>query len=593
MAKKFKLISNFEGYSTKPDKTNTNIRHLVSGSQNVLINDAEKVSTRGGYTVYGAENSATTPIESSFEWSNHLGNEWALRGYDDELEFYAGTIDGVEFNAWTRLKDGWSSVAFQFTTWWDTSEAIDLLLFVAQDSNIYDWSGGVTSLASATSNSLTKNGSDTWGAAGFLTAGTRKVVINGTEYTYTGGEGTTTLTGVTPDPSGEAADSLVFQAVRTNSNQPASGLTNDIIETLNNQVYVGDVTSREVYVSKNTSFTDYTFSSPRVPGEGALLTLDNAVIGFVPQEDDMYVTAGKDDWYRTNFTLSDDNTKEILTIKKLKSATQQAAQSQGMIAKIKNAIVFISNEPTLDQLGRIENIDTPQAIPISDPIKPDFDNETFTNAHIKFWRNKIYIATPTNDKLYIYDVQKGFWQPPQILPVRRLSIIGGELYGHSSRVPETYKLFDGTNDNGNPFTAKATFAYRNFGTRANLKNFSEYFTEGYIAQNTKITLILRYELDGSEQELEYDINGQDSALIFQSLADESLGSNPLGDVPLGGSGENTDALPKFRIINIVPRSDFYEIQAEYKIDATDYQFEILSHGPAVALSKQQPTSIKK
>lgn len=70
------------------------------------------------------------------------------------------------------------------------------------------------------------------------------------------------------------AGNIVVQEVRNNLNQPASSNENHWIKVLNNQVFIGSKTSRILYISSNTSFTDYTNSTPRVTGEGAQLILD-------------------------------------------------------------------------------------------------------------------------------------------------------------------------------------------------------------------------------------------------------------------------------------------------------------------------------
>lgn len=602
MAKDFKLVTGYKGYQTKQDATNTDERYLISGSQNVLVNDDEKVETRDGYTLFGVSASALTPIISSFEWQSHRAVEHALRSYDDELEVYVGTVEGTASNSWEKLEDGWTAVDFVFTTWWSNAEAQDLLLFVNGTANIYEWSGGTTRYTSATTNTITKTGSGTWAAAGFLTAGTREVRIKdsgGTwrTFAYTGGETTTTLTGVSPDPTAFTftANALVLQEVRANANKPASGFLNDTISNLNNYVYVGSNTSREVYVSKNTDFTTYTFSSPRVPGEGALLTLDNTTTGFAPQEDVMYISAGKDDWYEVRFTLEQGSStvRENMSVKKLKTAPQQSAKSQDLIGKIKNAVVFVSNEPTLDELGRVENINTPEQKPLSESIKPDFDTLDFTNGHIRYWKNQVFIALPAEGLVYIYDLDQQFWQPPQVLPVRRLAIIGGELYGHSSAVPETYKLFSGENDNENPIVFRAVFAYRNFASRDRIKNFDEYFTEGYIKTNTEITLNIKYDYRGATSEQEYTIEGDDDSILFAPNIDNSLGKESLGKEPLGSTTEESDDLAKFRVIHTSRPVDFYEVLIEYSSDSQDGKFQILSHGPNARLATTDNFSIKK
>lgn len=585
--KTYDLVKDFTGYINKKDETNTSTRNLVSGSQNVIINDKEKVVSRGGYTLFGAAASGTNAIHSEFVWNTSTGTEIALRAYDDELEIYTSDL-----GAWTRLKNGWTNTAFDFTTWWDTNEGIDLLIFVAQDANLYEWSGGIAILSSATSNTLTKSGTDTWAEARFLTAGTRSVEINGTTYTYTGGEDTTTLTGVTPDPSGEAADSVVLQTVITQSNKPASGLTSDVIDVLNNQIYVGDLTSREVYISSNTDYTDFTFSATRVPGEGALLTFDGALVGMVPQEDSMYFTTGKDGWFKTVFTLSDDITKEDVSIQKLKSAPQGAAQSDSLIGKIKNEAVFVSNEPTLDTLGRIESIDTPQSKPLSDPIKLDFDATNFTGGDVKYWKNKVYVSAPNDTKLWIYDIENGYWNPPQLIPVAKMSIFNGALIGHSSVSNESYTLFSGTNDNGAPIEYKAKFAYRNHGDRANIKNFDEYFSELYMDTGTTMTLTLDYDYKGARGSQEFSIIGSDTDIQFNTVTDASLGKDALGKDGLGSQAETSAVLTKYRHYAVTRPTDYFEYQATYSTETADAQFEILSHGPNVWLAGKHDVKLR-
>lgn len=596
----FKLVSNFTGYVTKKDRTNTSIRNLVTGSQNVLINDGEKVESRLGFELLGAANASGNPIRSSFVWNTSTGTELPLRLFDDELEAFLGTIDGVTVDAWTRIRDGFSVTSLiQFTTFWDTTEALDELLFVDGTSNIFEWSGGVTSVASSTTTTITKNTTDnaTWAESRFLIGGIRQVTIGGTVFTYTGGEGTDTLTGVTPDASGIAANAIAIQTVRVNANSAITGLpnafANDLISELNNQIYVGSLVSREVFISKNTTFLDFSFASPRVPGEGALLTLSNVAVGFVPQEQQMYITAGKDDWYQTSFTLSSDNLAEALNIQRLKTAPRQAAQEQDLIAKIKNDVVIVTNEPTLDSLGRIVEVTvTPQQKSISDPIKPDFDAEDFTNGDVQFFRNRLYIASPVNSKLYTYDLQKGYWFPPHILPIRKLAIIGGELHFHSNTTAETYKLFVGNTDNDNPIDFRAKFAYRNYGDRSSLKNFDEYFSELYLTPNTKLTLRLDYDFQGSSGTQEFTLDGSDETFRFASPDDASLGKKGLGQAGLGSSPVALDDMPKFRQIVTMRATDFYEIQTTYETTVDGAAFQILAHGAAVRSAPSGNFAIK-
>jgi len=453
----YKMVEKFLGYRNKEDITKLPQGTLVSGSQNVVSTDGETISIRQGYTLYGQANASLTPIESSFDWNTNTGVERNVRSYSDELEV-AYTSSGT--TTWKRIADGWSAVDFEFTVWWDATENIDVMLFVNGDSNIYAWPGGMAAIdvdgSTATTLKL-QDATSTWAEQRFFVnpggglTYTKSIIINSTTYTYTGGESTNTLTGLSADPrTGNSTGDVAIQGVTTFSNKPASDSTtfpNDYIATLNNQVYIGSSKNNTVYIGKNTDFTNYTPSAPRLPGEGTSVTLDGYCSGFAVGEEDMYISSGKDFWFRTKFTLSDDITTEDLAIRRLKTSPGQAVISRGAIGNMKNYTVFISNEPTLDFLGRIENIDTVQSEPISDAIKKDFDTYTFTNAHIKFFKNNLYIALPSESKVLVYNLEKGFWEAPWILPARRLAVIAGDLYIHSNSVAETYKMFDGYNDN--------------------------------------------------------------------------------------------------------------------------------------------------
>ena len=611
------MVSKFHGYRHKTDVTNLPPGVITVGSQNVVMNDGERVAIRQGYSLFGAASAAMTPIVSAFDWQTHLGTEMHSRSFYDTLQFlYYDPTTGAPI--WENLMTGFGAlVNFKYVGFWNTTEQSDELLFVNGSSNIYEWSGGITTFASATSNTITKQGTQTWGELGFFTTGTRKVTIAGVDYTYTGGEGTTTLTDVSPDPTGAGipVGALVFQTVRVHANSASTGLpsafANDGIAILYNQVYIGSLTSRLVFVSKVDSFTDYSFAVPRVVGQGALFTLDSNWVGFIPQEDSMYITAGLSDWYDTTFTLSSDNKSEALSVQRLKTTGQAAAQSQSLIAKIKNYVFFVSNEPSLDTLGKIELIDTPQSLNLSDPIKLDFDNYNFTGGQCFYAKNYIYLAIPAEGRVLMFSMARGLlasqsattlsstgsleaWEAPQILPISCFSLINGLLYGHSSQVPETYLLFDGGyNDNGNPIDARAAFSYQNEGTRVDQKIFSEFYNEGYIQSNTKLMGSILLNYFGCEGTITFTIDGSDKNTICAASDDGSLGKQTLGERSLAGRGATIDESipPKYRIIKTFNPSQCFEWQIVYSTNDVDQRWELLAFGPGSSLSTSTNANI--
>jgi hypothetical protein len=439
----------------------------------------------------------------------------------------------------------------------------------------------------------------TFGQSRFFTQGTRKVVIDGEEYAYTGGEGTGTLTGVTPSPlaGGVVAGDYAIQAVRTNSPSALSGLKNDLISMLTNNVYIGSLTSRQVWISKNTDFTDFSFSTPRVSGEGFDLTLDSTPTGFAPDEDKMYISAREDDWYKVEEVLSADQSGAVINIDKLKTAVGQAAVSQGAIVNIKNAIAFLSFEPTIDTLGRVELINGVTSKPISDPIKDDVESYNKDNVHGIFFRNELWYTFPSEGIAIMYDIQGQYWNPPLYLSIARWSImkIDGvdKLCGHSASKNETYILNTGRNDNGSTFDFVAAFGYENYGTRFSPKLFDEIAFEGYMTQNTKLKDTVVYDYKGATDVREFIIDGSDEAIVFSPSTTAFLGSSPLGEEPLGTSADEISDIVKVRCINPTSVIDFYERQRIFSTDEIDSYVEIIAYGENVELSDNLPIFIKK
>ncbi len=607
----FSLISKIAEYNTSFDKSNSPENILVSGSKNVLIDGRQgKVRSRKGYTLYGAGNSALTPVRNGWTWNNSTGKELPLRHYDDELEVYLGTIDGTAVNAWTRITNGWNTTeTMRSATWWDATENIDLFLFIIGDANIYEWNGAIAIVDTVPSGTtVKKTGTTTFAQNRFYTTRNKTFYCarTGTEYTYTGGESTTTLTGIA-DTTGLQAGDILIQKVITQSNKPAASHTNDTLFVFENQVVIGSFDDNEVWISKNNDYTTYTYSSPRVSGEGALLTLDAPSGGFGVAGKYLMAFSGRNSVYKAVYQEITVGTTlaETLTVEKVQLGTDQGSQSPDCIVPIGDSLAYLSYEPAFRVIENPDNLGGANPSTLSNPIKPDFDAEDFTNAKAIWFRNDIFIATPVNSRVYILEFiedadgkTKRFWQPPQILPIRAFSVIGGILYGHSSVTAETFKLFDGYSDINSggdkiPFEAIAAYAYRNFGKRALLKWFDEFLVEGEISPASKnVSLTLNYDYGGFTQSITKTIDGTNEDILLETVGGVSLAQASLGQEPLGGSLTAPSDTRKFRAQFELAREDCNELQVVISSNDPDYYWGILALGPNVVLSPDKNTSIK-
>lgn len=607
---KFSIITGSVGYRTRSDVTATNPHFLVSGSQNVLINEStdkagDKVETRAGYELFGASSTDTDGIRSEFTFKTKAGNTIMLRMDENgDLEYYS-----AQSSAWETLLTGLNGTyPCRFSTVHNGTELIRELLFVNHSAILYSWTGAIGTVASIAAGTITIN--ENIGTAGFLTTGTRTIRIKdsgGTwrETVYTGQTGSVFTVSTDLTAFTFSANAIVTQVVRQNANTPASGYTNDTIITLQNHVYIGSHSSSVVYMSKSTNYADFSFSSPRIPTEGWQFTLDDFNVGFKTNIGgnglESIVMFAENDWlYRVEFQETATSViVETAKVKPIIVASGQGAKSQELIAKMGNSIVYINKYNELVEVGQFENFSTLGQQPISDPIRPDFTAANFTGGSIRFIRNNLYITAPVSNKMFILSFREtaqgitSFWQPPQTIPVGMLSDYNGVLIGHAYAVTESYALFTGTNDNGQAIQFKAHFAYQNDGAREKLKNFNKYFTEMYMSENAEVTHKLIFEYLGARSIQEYTYLGTDTQNIFDPNPSASLGVNALGTTPLGGYINEISNFKKYRRIKPVTPVDYFEYQVRYEMDTIDARFQIVAHGSNFMLSSSAPSKITR
>lgn len=417
--------------------------------------------------------------------------------------------------------------------------------------------------------------------------------------------GSTTFSGVTPDPSiaGIAIGDAILQppsvgvALTTGVPQP---FYINIIDTFRNQVYYGSFNNNNVYISKVNSYADCSFSTPRVVGEGASVVLDAPPVAFIAQSDGEYMSAGRDFWYRTKFTLSADLSKESFEIDRLKTTTSQGAVAQSYVSKYKNSIAYVSYESIFNLLGPVKNIlADPQVINISDSIKYDMDAYTFSGGSVWYTNYNIYFSVPKQGIVRVYNISKKYWEVPQTMPVGMFYEVSGQLYGHDATTDQSYELFVPNlyRDNETPINAIAAFPYvSSEGAQPNqLKFFNKHYTEGYIAGNTTLTLQFNYDFGAFSGTYSVGISGADKRIVFSKLTDGSLGTDTLGNQPIGTilNLPNQPPIPKFRIVNTFPPTNAYEVQTVFSTYALDANWAILRFGPAIGPARDTQAAIQE
>jgi hypothetical protein len=633
----FRLEDSFPGYDSAADQTNLASVWLVKGSQNVYRKISGTIAARPGLLRRGSADNTIAGVKSSTEWETSLGATRVIRVANNKLQVESDVVTTGTY-VWydlvltsTLVNPAATLTRFIFDAWWDNTEKKDRLLMVRGDSNILHWSGGLCTVASGTANTITKlDSTKTWAQEGFATntAGEKKIVINGTEYTYTGGETTQTLTGVSPTAAGLSSGQVAVQSVIIESSEPAAGFNADFLKTIGNQVFVGSYTSRLIYISADDSFTNYTVPTPRTPGDPELLTLDNTAKGISVRKGNAHIGAGRADWYSVQFndlTVGSTLTQQT-AVSKQEVADLSAPYAHEFIDTVGDDIVYLAQDQQLRILGDFRNLFQPRYPLLSQQLQTELALEDFTGGHLRCIGDTTYITAPNSGKDYMYQVRdiidesgnitaQRIWHPPQVRNIARFASIDGVTYGHSNANPQIYQVWDteqwhddSPSNEALPYTCVARFAYqqlisfvhhRKFNRRQGLQQFDKVYSEGYISTGTDLTLNIYGDYQGSTSSQSVTVSSAGSPATFfsgisaPSLGDSSLGVNELGD-DYGEETTSQDQLPKFRVINDVNPTDVFEYQLEYISDSVDSRWELLACGTnAVMDEDNQAVFIRK
>ena len=626
----YSLVSKFKGYRAREDQTMIDPGYLVYPSQNVLLKTTGRISHVRGYALDGVGSAVIdSGIISNYDFTNTIGAVRNLRaGFltsalnDGKLQYRY--VTGTNTVNWVDLLSSRTSVNISFCDFWDFIEKKKLMLWVDKTNNIFEWNGAVTTFASATATTLTKQGTTTWNQEGFYNSRNKSIVINGVTYTYTGGESTTTLTGLSSDLSATAVGTIIHQLPVTNTLASMTGILATFAPTVigcgrKNQVYVGSASSNDLYISKTNNFLDYSFTVPtRVVGEGFLVSLDAPPVKFISQEVrettdayDMYISMGTSTWAIIRATLSSDLTKETLEMLRLKVSALQGAKSEKLAIKMKNHIAFVGNDNVANFFGYMSYQFIPTMVDFSYPIIDDMNSYDMTDASIFYYKNYIYLSIPKSGLIRIYNMtdqtqesfsgfkameavenQPWFWEAPITYPISGFYVVNGELYGHSYTTSESYKLFTGGSLNGQQIDVNATFAYDDKGDRTQSKASSELWVEGYLKQNTKLNAYVNADLDSFLTTQALVIDGSNNNIVAYGSGGHALGKNNLGSQELGGANTVLRTLPAwFHVSMTYPPETFYLEQLSFQTKGIDLDWELICFGTMSQLTVEGNNAI--
>lgn len=144
-------IAPFAAYVSSIDPTAAAATVMIKGSKNVYKKLSGTIAVRPGLKRRGVANDTTGGVLSSVEWETSLGVTRPMRviangtTYKLQTEYDPGTgiLD------WYNVQTGLVSGDVSFTTWYDSADQKDILLYVNGEQEINRWDGGIAVIASA------------------------------------------------------------------------------------------------------------------------------------------------------------------------------------------------------------------------------------------------------------------------------------------------------------------------------------------------------------------------------------------------------------------------------------------------------------
>lgn len=576
----------FLGYRTKEDPSKIGEGENAQG-QNTEMGEGDRIQIRSfGYEIFpsdATESTSTLGITSMHTFRKRSGENILMRAYGTVLEWYDESQ-----NTWEELNDGYATSSdFGFADYNINTDLSSFTYFGNASEPFSRWSGAHTNLNGALAGAeATITVDDT--TDGFTTTGT--LYLCGTAVTYTG-KTATTFTGASGTPA--CADNRgVTQAVEEFASNPRGNL----YLTSNNRLFISGTTStpQAVFFSQYGDATDFITTSlvtDTTAEDSGIFNLGEgggAVVAMAEDEGSIY-------FFKRSIIRRATLTDDLYTLSTLKPFDGKSqtigAINQKTVFTGGNGIFFVTPDRQIMNITRVENVDYPQLVPISEPIKPTIDAADWDDSTGIFFKDKAYFATKStsdsskNDVVFVYNFSRKGWESPYIgFNIGDWAIYSGDdnedqLYFGEVGSPNVYKTTVIPLDKDLGVTANWRSKEYTFGLPHKQKEIQSLFIEGYIAPNADVTVSLLLDNGGFTQTYQTEISGTEDDFIFTSPSYNVFGFTAYGTERFGSNDDFTGKQP-FRLylnkdFRMVP---FYNAQIEFASDGENEQWEILRYG---------------
>lgn len=583
------VYNSFTGFKTKSDPAKLDDGANPNG-QNTVINDGDRVSVRDfGHTLLGSSSTTENFVGALHTFRRRDGENIMLRSSGTYLEYFEEGND-----TWEALTTTSTSSLYDFADYNINSDLRSFVYYGNGSDAFSRWSGSHVLTSVAPTSTATFVQTDDPTDKGFPDSG--DIVYCGIRIPYTSWN-----TNGFQVASAHACDNDrgVAHAPEEFSSPPKG----NIYQVANNRLFISGIasTTQAVYFSRYGDPTDFVNASlitdavADAPGIFNLGEGGGGVTGLVLDEGAIYIFK-KSIIYKA--TLDGDGLYSLVPLKPFDGSSQTTgAVANASVFTGGNGVFFITPDKQIMNLSRIPEVDYPQIVPISDVIKPTIGSGVFASSTGIFFENQAFISAQSNDDVnrndtvFLWNDRVQTWESPIVgWNASTFTIYddgnGEALYFGDSRVAQVYKVTDNAIDNELGVTANWRTKQFNFGSPHELKEVDNFYIEGYISDNTTLSISLLLDENGETQIYTTDFSGTEDSYMFDAPEFNLFGFHPFGFERFGSSDASENK--KFRVYlnKALRRVPFYNLQLELASDGVGQSWEVISYGFNVRRSTQ-------
>lgn len=546
-------------------------------ADNVEFDVKNSIAPRRGTLILGNSSASTTPVQSLHASKALDGREVLIRTASTKIEWYNKDGDN-----WEVLDNGYTTgLEFSFVDGMISTDSAVYTYFSNGVNQLNRFRVGFGSILSNSSTAITLNpvtGFDSADDLGFST--TTNVTINGTEYSWTTINGWE-MSGFTGLPTFTVNEGIIHAPGSVGVFNFPTGVIAPVAMVIKDQrLYAAYKNS--VHCSKIDDFTNFTFTTPRVAGEGEIVIFPEGgkqIDALAVRPD--YVAVFKKD-YIGSLAFKDfgDGLSDLPVLNTVDMEPNIGASSQKAVDNKSNAVVYSNRRLGISELTRVSQATTDSVSEITLRIKPTIEDYDFSDSAIIYFDNKVLNATRDNEDfnnaIVVYDTTYNRLTEFTGINASVFEVYNDKLYYGDSITQNVYQMFYSEyTDNTLPYISESKTKWFNFDSPANWKEIGQIFVSGWITANTDIDLTVYLDESGKLTSATYTIEGDGDYVSVDSGS--SFASNPFGLTNFSnveGSSDNLKHFAGFINTDDLFKYKFRNIQAGFKTSGTDQNFRI-------------------